>query len=52
VAVSVPMPAQRFYGREQFLHDALLHWAERVERELGGAEAPPVPTARRRAQAG
>ena len=41
VAVSVPMPAQRFYGREQMLHDALLRWAERVERELGGAQAPP-----------
>ena len=51
VAVSVPMPAQRFYGREQFLHDALLRWAERVERELGGAEAPSAPPVRRRARA-
>lgn len=51
VAVSVPMPAQRFYGREQMLRDALLRWAERVERELGGAEAPPAPPASRRAQA-
>lgn len=51
VAVSVPMPAQRFYGREQFLHEALLRWAERVERELGGAEAPPAAPVRRRARA-
>ena len=51
VAVSVPMPAQRFYGREQMLHDSLLRWAERVERELGGAEAPPAAPVRRRARA-
>src|SRR5580693_8377449 len=51
VAVSVPMPAQRFYGREQMLHDALLRWAERVERELGGAQAPPAGPARRKARA-
>jgi DNA-binding IclR family transcriptional regulator len=36
VAVSVPLPAQRFYGREPLLRDALLTWAQRVERELGG----------------
>jgi DNA-binding IclR family transcriptional regulator len=51
VAVSVPMPAQRFYGREQRLHDALLRWAERVERELGGVEAPPAAPVRRKARA-
>lgn len=51
VAVSVPMPAQRFYGREQMLHDSLLRWAERVERELGGAEAPSAAPVRRRAKA-
>lgn len=42
VAVSVPVPAQRLYGREQMLHGALLRWAERVEREVGRAEAPPA----------
>jgi DNA-binding IclR family transcriptional regulator len=31
VAVSVPLPAQRFYGRETALRDALLRWAQRVE---------------------
>jgi len=36
VAVSIPLPAQRFYGREGMLRDALLRWAERVERELSG----------------
>jgi hypothetical protein len=51
VAVSVPMPAQRFYGREQMLHDALLRWAERVERELGGTGAPSAGPARRKARA-
>lgn len=51
VAVSVPTPAQRFYGREQMLHDALLRWAERVERELGGAQAPPAGPVRRKARA-
>jgi hypothetical protein len=45
------MPAQRFYGREQMLHDALLRWAERVERELGGAQAPPAAPVRRKAWA-
>jgi DNA-binding IclR family transcriptional regulator len=39
VAVSVPMPAQRFYGREVALSDALLSWAQRVEAELGEAPA-------------
>jgi DNA-binding IclR family transcriptional regulator len=51
VAVSVPLPAQRFYGREAMLHDALLRWAERVERELGGADAPQVTPVRRKAKA-
>jgi DNA-binding IclR family transcriptional regulator len=45
VAVSVPLPAQRFYGREPLLHDALLKWAERVERELGGAAGHRSPPA-------
>jgi DNA-binding IclR family transcriptional regulator len=31
VAVSVPLPAQRFYGREAALRDALLRWAQRIE---------------------
>jgi DNA-binding IclR family transcriptional regulator len=34
VAASIPLPAQRFYGREAFLGDALLRWVERVEHEL------------------
>jgi DNA-binding IclR family transcriptional regulator len=36
VAVSVPMPAQRFYGREAELRDALLGWAARAEQVMGG----------------
>lgn len=40
VAVSVPLPAQRFYGREAELRDALLGWATRVEQALGAAVAP------------
>jgi DNA-binding IclR family transcriptional regulator len=40
VAVSVPMPAQRFYGREAELRDALLGWAARAERVIGGADSP------------
>jgi DNA-binding IclR family transcriptional regulator len=39
LAVSVPLPAQRFYGREPLLRDALLGWGQRVERELGGKDA-------------
>jgi DNA-binding IclR family transcriptional regulator len=35
VAVSIPLPAQRFYGREQFLRDALLGWIAEAERALG-----------------
>src|SRR5450759_403776 len=35
VAVSVPLPAQRFYGRESLLRDALLTWAQRGERPAG-----------------
>lgn len=37
MAASIPLPAQRFYGREAFLGDALLRWAERVESELADA---------------
>jgi len=33
------------------LHDALLRWAERVERELGGAQARPAGPVRRKARA-
>jgi DNA-binding IclR family transcriptional regulator len=40
VAVSVPLPAQRFYGREAELRDALLSWAARVEQALGAAVVP------------
>jgi len=40
VAVSVPLPAQRFYGREAELRDALLGWAARVEQALAAAVAP------------
>ncbi|OBG50039.1 MULTISPECIES: IclR family transcriptional regulator [unclassified Mycobacterium] len=35
VAVSVPVPAQRFYGREAELAAALLAWVERVDAALG-----------------
>jgi DNA-binding IclR family transcriptional regulator len=52
VAVSVPLPAQRFYGRESLLRDALLTWAQRVERELGGNGGPEAPSVRRRRGAG
>ncbi len=38
LAVSVPLPAQRFYGREPLLRDALLSWGKQVERELGGRD--------------
>lgn len=34
VAVSVPVPAQRFYGRESELAAALLAWVERVDAAL------------------
>jgi DNA-binding IclR family transcriptional regulator len=43
VAASIPLPAQRFYGREEFLRDALLNWAERVEHELADPGARPAP---------
>jgi hypothetical protein len=43
LAVSVPLPAQRFYGREPLLRDALLGWGQRVERELGGRDAGDEP---------
>jgi DNA-binding IclR family transcriptional regulator len=42
VAASIPMPAQRFYGREAALHEALLRWAQRVEQELGDLEEPGI----------
>lgn len=38
LAVSVPLPAQRFYGREPLLRDALVNWGKQVERELGGRD--------------
>jgi hypothetical protein len=52
VAVSVPLPAQRFYGREPLLRDALLNWSQRVERELGASGEHAVPTVRRGRPAG
>jgi hypothetical protein len=30
VAISLPVPAQRFYGREQELAQALLAWVQKV----------------------
>jgi DNA-binding IclR family transcriptional regulator len=39
LAVSVPLPAQRFYGRESLLRDALLTWGQRAARELGVKDA-------------
>jgi DNA-binding IclR family transcriptional regulator len=42
VAVSIPAPAQRFYGREAALREALLGWVQRVESELGDLEQPHV----------
>jgi DNA-binding IclR family transcriptional regulator len=48
VAVSIPVPAQRFYGREAALGDALLRWAQRVEAELGDLEEPHAAPRRRR----
>ena len=51
VAVSVPLPAQRFYGREAELRDALLGWAARVEqawrRGRPGGTPGSGPTGRR-----
>ncbi len=47
VAVSIPLPGQRFYGREPALRDALLAWTDRVERELGGASDHGTRPARR-----
>ena len=35
VAVSVPVPAQRFYRRESELAEALLAWVENTRRSLG-----------------
>jgi hypothetical protein len=36
LAVGVPLPAQRFYGREPLLRDALLNRGKQAERQLGG----------------
>jgi len=44
-AVSIPLPAQRFYVREPLLRDALLSWSQRVEHELGDVGAPPARSA-------
>ncbi|MFE2427801.1 IclR family transcriptional regulator [Streptomyces sp. NPDC059373] len=33
-AVGIPLPAQRFHGRELLLRDALVGWAARVEQHL------------------
>ena len=52
VAVSIPMPAQRFYGREDFLRDSLLAWTEGIEREFGGAGDDAAGPARARLPAG
>jgi DNA-binding IclR family transcriptional regulator len=49
VAVSIPTPAQRFYGRESALRNALLRWAQQVEGELGGPAEPDVAGQRRAA---
>jgi DNA-binding IclR family transcriptional regulator len=51
VAVSIPMPAQRFYGREDFLRDSLLAWTERIEREVGDAGVDVGGSARARLRA-
>lgn len=52
VAVSVPLPAQRFYGREHSLRDALLGWAPRVEQVIGGESGQEARPGRRRAARG
>jgi DNA-binding IclR family transcriptional regulator len=52
VAVSVPLPAQRFYGREPLLRDALLNWSQRVERELSAGGEHSGPAVRRGRPAG
>jgi DNA-binding IclR family transcriptional regulator len=51
VSASIPMPAQRFYGREAALHQALLRWAQRVEQELGGLAEQHAPPQRRKLDA-
>lgn len=38
VAVSVPVPAQRFYGREAELAGALLAWVSKVDAWFNGTE--------------
>ena len=43
LAVSVPLPAQRFYGREPLLREALLGWGQRVAQELGARDAGGEP---------
>ena len=39
VAVSVPVPAQRFYGREEGLSRAVLGWVQKVNAWFKTAEA-------------
>jgi DNA-binding IclR family transcriptional regulator len=51
VAASIPLPAQRFYGRETELRDALLRWSQRVEAGLSGAETPQAVPALGKARA-
>jgi DNA-binding IclR family transcriptional regulator len=41
VAVSIQLPARRFYGRETELHDVLVRWAQRVESQFSGTARPP-----------
>ena len=43
LAVSVPLPAQRFYGREPLLREALLGWGQRAAQELGARGAGEEP---------
>ncbi len=57
VAVSVPLPAQRFYGREAELREALLGWAVGCNRNSAPRSRPRGAaggsgSARRRARAG
>jgi DNA-binding IclR family transcriptional regulator len=47
VAVSIPVPTPRFYGREDGLRDALLRWARRAEADLGDLEEPKAGPRRR-----
>ena len=47
VAVSIPVPAPRFHGREAALRDALLRWARQAEADLGDLEEPKAAPRRR-----